>query len=196
MTTTDPVATPNTSAGSSDRPTSGTWAIEPSHSSVEAVARHLMVTKVRGRFAGIAGTVEIPDRLEEAVVDVTIDAASIDTGDAQRDGHLKSPDFLDVATHPALTFHSTSAVHVGGDRWELPGELTIRGVTRPVTLQATYLGKHQDPWGNERLVAEATAELDREAFGMTWNQALETGGVLVSRTLQVEIGVQLVRQEA
>lgn len=186
------MSTTQTAPTTVDVPT-GTWTIDPSHSSLEAVARHLVVSKVRGRFAAFSGTAEVPEDPTASTVEVTIDAVTIDTGDRQRDEHLRGADFLDVDSHPELTFRATHAVHVDGERWEFPGDLTIRGVTRPVTLLATYLGKHQDPWGNDRLVVEATAEIDREDFGITWNQALETGGVLVSRKLQIEVTVQLVR---
>lgn len=171
-------------------PAAGTWAIDPTHTSVEAVARHLVVSKVRGRFTEFSGTVTIGEDVTASAMDIEIAAASIDTGTPDRDAHLKSPDFLDVETHPTITFRSTEVVPAG-DRWQVPGELTIRGVARPVTLDVAYLGTTTDPWGNPKAVFEATAELDREAFGMTWNQALETGGVLVSKTLKVELAVQL-----
>jgi polyisoprenoid-binding protein YceI len=176
-------------------PSAGTWAIEPSHSSVEAVARHLMVSKVRGRFTAFEGTVVVADDITESAVDVRIGASSIDTGDEQRDGHLVSADFLDAESHPHLTFTSERVVPKGGDRYEIPGQLTIRGTTRPVTLDVSFLGLLQDPWGNTRAALTASTTLDREAFGMTWNQALETGGVLVGKKLEVEIDVQLVQAQ-
>lgn len=174
-------------------PAAGTWNIDASHSSVEAVARHLMVTKVRGRFAAFSGTVEIADDVTQSRVTVEIDASSVDTNDAQRDGHLKADDFLSVETHPTITFTSTGVIHVEGDRWRIPGQLTVRGVTRDVDLDATYLGLAQDPWGNTRAAFSAETEIDREYFGITWNQTLETGGVLVSKKVKIELDVQLLQ---
>jgi polyisoprenoid-binding protein YceI len=174
-------------------PAAGTYTIDPTHSSVEAVARHLMVTKVRGRFAQFAGTVEIAGDPTESRVDAEIQAASIDTNEPQRDEHLRSPDFLDVDRFPTLRFASTAVRPAGKARWLVDGDLTIRDVTRPVTLYVEFLGGGTDPYGNEKVAFSATTELDREAFGMTWNQALETGGVLVGKTLQVELEVQAVR---
>lgn len=172
-------------------PAAGSWAIDPAHSSVEAVVRHLMVSKVRGRFAAFSGTVEIGEDITTSSIDVSIDAASIDTGASDRDGHLRSGDFLDVENHPTITFRSQAVQHVDGDRWQVPGELTIRGVAQPVTLDLEFLGTQTDPWGNDKAAFEAVAEIDREAFGITWNAALESGGVLVGKTIKVELGIQL-----
>jgi polyisoprenoid-binding protein YceI len=186
-------STATTATTATDRaalPAAGTWAIDPTHTSIEAVARHLVVSKVRGRFTEFSGTVTVGEDVTDSAIDIAISAASIDTGTPDRNAHLRSADFLDVETHPDITFRSTS-VEPAGNRWHVPGELTIRGATRPVTLDVTYLGTTTDPWGNPKAAFEATAELDREAFGMTWNQALETGGVLVSKTLKVELAVQL-----
>jgi polyisoprenoid-binding protein YceI len=175
-------------------PKVGTWVIDPSHSAIDFVAKHLVVSKVRGQFTSFSGTIEVAEPIEASTVDVTIDAASISTNDEQRDGHVKSGDFLDVETHPTLTFRSTAAHRRRGDDWTIPGELTIRDVTRPVELVVEYLGVFTDPWGNEKAAFTATTEIDREAFGITWNQALETGGVLVGKTVKVEIDVQLAQQ--
>lgn len=183
----------STTTAPSTLPVAGTYAIDPSHSSVEAIARHLMVTKVRARFAIASGTVVVADDIADSTVTVEIDAASIDTGDEKRDGHLRSDDFLAVETNPVITFSSTGGVRVDGDRWTVPGELTVRGVTRPVTLDVTYHGLHQDPWGGTRAAFSAVTELDREDFDITWNQTLETGGVLVSKTVKIEIDLQLVQ---
>ncbi|MFA9430560.1 YceI family protein [Egicoccus sp. AB-alg2] len=174
-------------------PATGTWVIDASHSSVEAVAKHLVVSKVRGRFTRFEGTIVIADQLEDSTVDVTIDAASIDTNDAQRDGHLRSGDFLDVENHPSLTFRS-SRLKEAGDHYVIPGELTIRGVTRPVELEVEYLGLIKDPWGNDKAGFTAATTIDREEFGITWNAALETGGVLVGKSLKIEIDLQLQQQ--
>lgn len=175
-------------------PTTGTWVIDPSHSSVEFVVKHLVVSKVRGRFTSFSGTVDVADPVERSTVEVSIDAASITTGDEQRDGHVRSDDFLNVESFPHLTFRSTGAHHRSGDEWTIPGELTIRDVTKPVELVVEYLGVVTDPWGNEKAGFTATTEIDREAFGVTWNQALEAGGVMVSNTVKVELDVQLAKQ--
>ncbi len=175
-------------------PQAGSWVFDASHSSVEFVAKHLVVSKVRGRFGSFSGTVDVADPIEESKVDVRIDATTIDTGDEQRDGHLRSGDFLDVETFPQLAFRSTGAHHRDGDRWTIPGELTIRDVTKPVDLDVEYLGVFVDPWGNDKAAFTASTEIDREAFGITWNAALETGGVLVGKTVRIDIDVQLAQQ--
>jgi polyisoprenoid-binding protein YceI len=171
----------------------GRWAIDPSHSSVEVVARHL-VAKTRGRFSTFEGVLVVADPAEASSVEATIDASSIDTREPQRDGHLRSADFFDVENHPTITFRSTGIRHLGGDRWAADGELTVRGVTRPVTLDVEFGGITTDPWGGERAGFSATTEVDREAFGLTWNQVLETGGLLVGRKVKIEIEAELVRQ--
>ena len=171
-------------------PTPGTWVVDPSHSTVGFVARHLMVSKVRGRFTSFEGTVVVADAVEDSTVSVTIQAASFTTGDEQRDGHVLSADFLDVENHPTLTFEASSPRRDGGD-WVLPGQLTIRGVTRPVELEVEALGVITDPWGNPKAALTATGEIDREEFGITWNAALEAGGVLVGPKVRLEIDVQL-----
>ena len=172
-------------------PTTGTWVIDPSHSSVEFVAKHLVVSKVRGRFTSFSGVVEVAEPIENSNVEVSIDTASISTNDEQRDGHLVSGDFLDVDTFPTMTFKVAGGARRDGSDWLLPGELTIRDVTRPVDLKVEALGSVTDPWGNTKAGFAATAEIDREEFGITWNQALEAGGVLVGKTVKIEIDVQL-----
>jgi polyisoprenoid-binding protein YceI len=175
-------------------PKVGTWVIDPSHSTVEFVAKHLVVSKVRGRFTAFSGVIDVAEDIAASTVDVTIEAGSISTNDEQRDGHLTSPDFLDVATFPTLTFRSTGAHHRDGDRWTIPGELTIKDVTEAVELDVEYLGVFTDPWGNDKAAFTASTEIDREAFGITWNQALETGGVLVGKQVRIELEVQLAQQ--
>ena len=174
-------------------PAPGRYTIDASHSTVEALARHLMVSTVRGRFAAFSGTIEVAERLEQSRAEAAIDAASVDTKDAQRDEHLRSPDFLDVERFPTLRFASTGVERVDDASWKVNGDLTIRDVTRAVALDVAFLGAATDPWGNERIAFTATTELDREAFGMTWNQALEAGGVLVGKTLKVEVEIQAVK---
>ena len=170
-----------------------TWKIDPSHSSVEFSAKHMMFTTVKGRLSDVEGTIEINgESPESAVVKATMKAASIDTRSEQRDGHLRSADFLDVETYPEVTFKSTK-IAGSKDRFTITGDLTIRGTTKPVTLDATYEGKGIDPWGGERLGFSADAKIDRREFGLTWNQALEAGGVLVSNDIKLHIDAQLVR---
>ena len=171
-------------------PTPGTWVVDPSHSTVGFVARHLMVSKVRGRFTSFTGTIVVGDPLEDSTVSVSIDAASFTTGDAQRDGHVLSADFLDVENFPTLTFEG-GRPRRSGDDWVLPGQLTIRGTTRPVELAVEALGVITDPWGNPKAALSATTEIDREEFGITWNAALEAGGVLVGPKVRIELDVQL-----
>lgn len=175
-------------------PASGTYGLDVSHSHVGFVVRHLMVAKVRGRFAAFTGTVDIADDPAASSVHVDIDVASIDTRDEQRDGHLRSADFFDADNHPQMSFRSTKVAHASGDRWLVDGDLTIRGVTKPVQLTVEFEGAAVDPWGNAKIGFSATGELDREAFGLTWNQSLETGGVLVGKTVKLEIEAELVRQ--
>ncbi|MBK9178839.1 MAG: YceI family protein [Acidimicrobiales bacterium] len=176
-------------------PVAGTWAIDPSHSTVGFVVRHLMVGRTRGRFGAFDGVVTVAEDPTASSVEVTIDAASIDTRDETRDGHLRSPDFFDVERHPSLTFESTGVVPVGAGRWSVTGTLTIRGEARPVTLDVEYEGTEVDPWGNQRAAFTARTEVDREAWGLTWNQALETGGVLVGKKARIELEVEAVLQQ-
>jgi polyisoprenoid-binding protein YceI len=181
-------------AGTLEVPAKGTWTMDPNHTRVGAVARHLMVTKVRGEFKVFDGTIHVADRPEDSWVELTIDAASIDTGVEDRDNHLRSPDFLDVQTYPQLTYRSTKVERTGEATLRVTGDLTIRDVTRPVVLDVTYEGMAQDPWGVTKAAFTATGELEREDWGMTWNVTLEKGGVLVSKKLQLDIEVQAVRQ--
>lgn len=175
-------------------PQPGTWVIDPSHSTVGAVARHLMVSKVRGRFNNFSGELRIGETPESSSVVATIDAASIDTAEPTRDAHLRSPDFLDVEKHPTLEFASTAVGQTGLASLRVDGDLTIRGVTRPVSLDVTYDGLITDPFGNAKAIFTAETEIDRELWGMTWNKALETGGVLVGRRLKIELEIQAVRK--
>ncbi len=175
-------------------PTAGTFAIDPAHTEVSAIARHLMVSKVRGAFSGVTGTITIADDPLRSSVTASIPAATINTGVADRDNHLRSPDFLDVEKYPTLQFRSTRIVPRGGNRFVVRGDLTIRGVTREVDLDLEFDGVAISPWGQEVLAVTASTEFDREDYGMTWNQALETGGVLVGRKLKVEISAEAVRQ--
>jgi polyisoprenoid-binding protein YceI len=175
-------------------PATGTFALDASHSHVGFSVRHVMVSKTKGRFTEVDGAVVIAEDPTDSSVEVTIQAASVDTRDETRDGHLRSADFLDVDQHPTLTYRSTAVRPAGKGHWAVDGELTVKGVTRPVPLEVTFEGGARDPWGGERIGFTATAELEREDFGLTWNQALETGGVLVGKTVKIEIEAEAVRQ--
>lgn len=170
-----------------------TWNIDRAHSSIHFSARHMVFAKVRGAFTDWAGTVKIdPADLGSAKAEVEIKATSIDTSTADRDTHLRSADFLDVEKFPVIRFESTRVEGVGSERFKLVGNLTIRDVTREVTLDAEFGGKGKDPWGNDRVAFSAKTSLNRRDFGLTWNQALETGGVLVGDRIEVEIELQAV----
>jgi polyisoprenoid-binding protein YceI len=186
---------PRTLPGAADLaiPAPGDWQIDPSHSSVEFVARHLVVAKTRGRFADFDGVVHIGDDPLDSSVEVAIRTASVDTGDETRDGHLQSPDFFDVENHSEMTFRSTGFEHVGGERGVVHGELTILGVTNPVDLDLEFLGLVTDPWGGERAGYSASTEIDREDWGLTWNQALEAGGVVVGKKVRIELEIETVK---
>lgn len=173
-------------------PEVGVYEIDTSHSVVEFQVRHLGLAKVRGRFNDFSGTIEITDDPLQSRVDVVIEAASIDTRDENRDNHLRTPDFLEVENHPTLEFHSTE-VSLDDDRATVRGDLTVRGVTRPVTLELEFEGSAIDPWGNKRLGCSATTDVNREDFGLTWNQALETGGWLVGKTVRIDLSVEAVK---
>lgn len=167
-----------------------TWTIDPAHSVVELAVKHMMFSTVKGRFANLAGTITLDEQnLAGSSVTAEIDASSIDTREAQRDGHLRSADFLDVENFPTITFRSTEIVPQGRDRFVLVGDLTIRGVTREVSLDAELAGQGTDPWGGKRTGFTATSAINRKDFGLNWNQALEAGGVLVSD--QVKIGLEI-----
>ena len=173
---------------------SSKWDIDASHSSLQFSVRHMVISKVRGAFESFRGTVELDEERDGALsnIDVVIDAASIDTAEPKRDEHLRSQDFLDVATYPELRYRSRS-IERRGDRYQIQGDLTIHGVTRPVTLDAEFQGRGRDPWGGERAAFSAKTSVNREDFGLTWNQVLEAGGVLVAAKLDIDIEVQAVR---
>jgi polyisoprenoid-binding protein YceI len=170
--------------------TTRTFAIDKAHSEVTFQVRHL-VTRVRGRFSDFEGAIEF-DQADPArsSVKVTIQAASIDTAEPQRDAHLRSADFFSVDEYKTLSFTSTSIARKGADTYEVAGNLTIHGVTRPVTLNATFLGAAKDPWGNEKIGFEAEVALNRKDYGLTWNAALETGGFLVGDEVKVALSIQ------
>ncbi|MDZ7675662.1 MAG: YceI family protein [Acidimicrobiales bacterium] len=174
-------------------PEAGRYTIDPSHSSADFQVRHLGLSKVRGGFESFSGTVVVDDDPAQSSVEVSLDAASFTTGNEDRDGHVKSADFLAVEQYPALTYRSTG-VRQDGDDWKVDGELTVRGVSRPVTLDVEFEGAGEDPWGNGRIAFSAETEIDRDEWGINWNQTLETGGVLVGKTVKIEIDVQAVAE--
>jgi polyisoprenoid-binding protein YceI len=173
------------------------WIIDPTHSLVEFSAKHLMITTVKGRFAGMRGTITVDETSpSQSHAEITIDAGSIDTRTEQRDQHLRSPDFLDVERYPTITFQSTrldGGFAAPGDIFRLVGTLTIRGVSREVTLEATFEGHAKDPWGGQRVSFAATTKIDRRDFGLVWNQALETGGIVVANDIKIAIEAQATR---
>jgi polyisoprenoid-binding protein YceI len=175
-------------------PVAGTYDLDISHSSVAFSVRHLMVSKTKGRFAEFAGTITIGEDPLESSVQVEIQTASVDTRDDTRDGHLRSGDFFDADAFPVISYRSTKVTPGSGGTWAVDGELIVRDVTRAVPLTVSFEGGAVDPWGAARIGFEAHTELDREAFGLTWNQALETGGVLVGKAVKVDIEAEAVRQ--
>lgn len=178
------------------------WSFDLAHSSVNFSARHMVISKVRGTFSRWKGTLEFDERRPEAArVEAHIEAASVDTHEPQRDAHLRSADFLDAEKYPEIVFKSTRVAPAGGAsdegaRYRVEGELTIHGVTRPVALDAEFGGRGKDPWGGERIGFTATATINRKDFGLTWNQALETGGVLVGERIEITLEIQAVAAAA
>jgi polyisoprenoid-binding protein YceI len=177
-------------------PVAGVYNVDPAHTSVEFVARHMMITKVRGRFSEVKGQITIAENPEESHVEVEIATASLSTGNDMRDEHLRSAEFFDVERFPTMTFRSTSVRALSDSTWELAGELTVRDTTRQVTLDADFEGADVSPMGDERIGFSAATEVNREDFGMTANVALETGGVLVGKTARIEIDVEAVAPAA
>lgn len=175
------------------RELNGTYTIDPSHSRIGFSARHAMVTKVRGAFNEVEGTATTGADLEGAQIEVTMQAASVDTRQADRDGHLRSADFFDVETYPTLTFRSTKVTAVDDDTLRVTGDLTVKDVTRPVTVDFEYAGAAQDPFGNTRVGFEGATTISRKDFGLTWNAALETGGLLVSDKISLEFEISAIK---
>jgi polyisoprenoid-binding protein YceI len=180
-------------AAGADLPPPGRWTIDPAHSSVQITARHMGLATVTGHFGEFSGTIEIAEPAERSVVQAQLKAASIDTGSSMRDDHLRSPDFLDVESHPLAVYNGTGVTAQGDDRWTVSGELTLRGATRPVPLDLAYLGTGPDPWGGQRAAFRASAELQRQDFAMDWNQSLATGALLVGWVLRVTLDIEAVR---
>jgi polyisoprenoid-binding protein YceI len=174
-----------------------TWTVDKAHSQVEFGVKHMMFTTVKGQFRDFDATITVDeDNPDASQVEVNIDVASIDTGVGDRDNHLRSADFFDAEKHPKLTFRSTrieGAKFEEGSRFKVVGDLTIRGETREVVLDATFEGRGRDPWGQEKAAFTAETKIDRHDFGLTWNQALETGGVLVGRDVQITVNAQFTK---
>jgi polyisoprenoid-binding protein YceI len=173
-------------------PPAGTYSIDPDHTSIEFVARH-MLSKVRGSFSRFAGSIVVGEAPGDSAIQVEVDTSSVTTGSEQRDQHLHSSDFFEVETHPQMTFTSRSFRPTGGTGFEIAGDLTIKGITKPVTLKGDFLGSGKDGWGNDRLFAEARSRVNREDWGLLWNMAVELTGVLVAKDVDLEIQVQAVR---
>lgn len=177
--------------GGTELPPPGPWTIDPAHSSVVVVAQHLGISSVRGRFTELAGRIDVaPDDVARSTVDAVLTAASIDTGNAQRDEHLRSADFLDVDVFEQITYRSAGMTPTGPDRWTVHGELTMHGRAHPVDLDLTYLGTGADPWGGVRAAFRATTELRRDAFAIRFNEVVAAGVAMVGTTLKVELEIQ------
>ncbi|MER6784531.1 YceI family protein [Streptomyces sp. NPDC000658] len=191
---TDETATAATTVNPELAALTGDYAIDPAHSTIGFTARHAMVTNVKGKFTDFTGALHLdgvdPSR-STASIDVTMD--SIDTGSADRDGHLKSADFFKTDEFPTMTFRSTSAEALGGDDYRISGELSILGVTKPLTIDLEFNGSAKDPFGNERVGFEGKAEILRSDWGLTWNAALETGGVLVSDKIKLNFDISAIK---
>jgi polyisoprenoid-binding protein YceI len=171
------------------------WEIDAAHSQATFAVKHMMISTVKGHFNVLSGSLNIDEQNPaNSWVEAQVEAASIDTRDANRDGHLRSPDFFDVEKYPVITFKSTKVEHVEGNEYKVTGDLTIRDVTKPVVFKAEYSGQGKDPWGGTRAGLTATGKIDRTEFGLAWNSALETGGVLVGNDVKVEIDLEAIHK--
>jgi polyisoprenoid-binding protein YceI len=193
MTQTEPADAVTRFADGTELPAAGRWQIDPGHTEVAFIGRHFMLTKVRGRFTGVSGVIQVAEDPADSTVEVTIAMASVESGSQARDDHLRSADFFDAARHPTGTF-SGHAADWHGTRGLLTGELTLRGTSRPVTLRASYLGYAADPWGGHRAVFTAAGTVNREDWGLTWNMPLDGGGLLVSKEIRIEIELEAVHE--
>jgi polyisoprenoid-binding protein YceI len=172
-----------------------TWNMDPAHSAAEFKVKHMMIAHVRGKFSGLSGVLKLDETdYTHSAVEASIPAASLTTGDAQRDGHLKSADFLDVEKFPVLTFKSTNIDSTGGADYSVTGDLTVHGVTKTVTLSVEDVSEPaKDPWGNQRIGLSGSTKINRKDFGLTWNSALESGGVLVGEEVTITLDVQFIK---
>lgn len=174
---------------------SGTYTIDPAHSRIGFVARHAMVTKVRGAFNDFTGTVTVDGQEpSRSSAEVTIEATSVDTRNADRDAHLRSNDFLQMDEYPRITFRATDIAPTGQDSFDVTGELTVKGTTKPVTVPFSFEGQATDPFGNNRAGFEGSTTINRQDFGVTWNAALETGGVLIGDKITLEFDISAIKQ--
>ncbi|MGO9338385.1 MAG: YceI family protein [Terracidiphilus sp.] len=172
-----------------------TWKLDPAHSHAEFKVKHMMISHVKGNFSGLTGTLLLDETdYTHSKAEVAIPVATINTSDPQRDGHLKSPDFFDAEKFPEITFKSTNIDSKGGTAYAVTGDLTMHGVTKPVTLAVEDVSEpSKDPWGNHRIGLSATTKINRKDFGLTWNSALESGGVLVGEDVSISLEVQFIK---
>lgn len=180
-------------AGGTELPPPGVWTLDPVHSNISAVAQHLGLSSIHGRFTAFSGQVRLAEPIEESSLYAEIEAASIDTGNGMRDDHLRAADFLDVENHPLITFASDSVKVDGNDRFLVNGTLTIKGISQPVELELSYLGTGGDPWGGTRAACRATTQLHRDDFAMNYNQVVRAGIAAIGTTLRVELDIQAVQ---
>jgi polyisoprenoid-binding protein YceI len=181
---------------STETPTSvTTWNLDPAHSAAEFKVKHMMISNVKGKFTGLSGVLKLDEANPTASsVEASVDVTTLNTGDAQRDGHLSSPDFFDAAQFPHLTFKSTKVVSVGGVDYKVTGDLTLHGATKSVTFAVEEVSEPaKDPWGNLRIGLSASTKINRKDFGLSWNSALETGGVLVGEDVTIMLDVQFIK---
>ncbi len=188
--------TPATSTPTLEPQTKTAYTIDLSHSTAQFKVRHLGFSKVTGRFNDFEGTIHLnPDQFDTLEAKATLQTASVTTGNEQRDAHLRSGDFFDAEAFPTLAFSGSEVRDIDGETFNLAGELTIRGITRPVVLAVEYLGQAPDPWGGERVAFEARTKINRTDFGLTWNTVLEAGGLLVAEEVEIVLDVQAVKQQ-
>jgi len=179
------------------RTATSTWTIDPAHSSAEFAVKHLMVSTFKGHFRSLEGTVHLNEaNPANSSVAASVDVASVDTQTPDRDAHLRSDDFFNAERYPKMTFRSTRVEQVDGTNWKVTGELTVRDVTKEVVLDTEYEGRIVDPWGNERIGFTARTELSRKEFGVRWNAAIETGGVVVGDKVRISLNIEIVRQQS
>jgi polyisoprenoid-binding protein YceI len=173
-----------------------TWNLDPAHSAAEFKVKHMMISNVKGSFSGLSGVLKLDETdYTRSTVEASVHIASLKTGDDQRDGHLKSADFFDAEKFPTLTFKSTNIDSAGGPDYAVTGELSLHGVTKTVTLAVEDVSvPSKDPWGNQRIGLSASTKINRKDFGLTWNSALETGGVLVGEDITISLEIQFIKQ--
>jgi len=179
------------------RTATSTWTIDPAHSAAEFAVRHMMVSTFKGHFRSLEGTVHLNEESPpSSSVTASIDVASVDTQNRDRDAHLRSDDFFNAERYPKMTFRSTRVEQIDGTNWKVTGELTVRDVTKEVVLDTEYEGRIVDPWGNERIGILARTEISRKEFGVRWNSAIESGGVVVGDKVRISLNIEIVRQQS